>query len=124
MAEGILKSMDGRLEVLSAGTRPASRVHPYAVRVMQEIGIDLGGQYPKNVEPFLSQSFDFVITVCDNAKEFCPIFTGKVKKQMHIGFEDPAEATGNENEILDVFRRIREEIKRELEKFFRYYVMQ
>jgi arsenate reductase len=122
MAEGILKSIDEQLEVYSAGTRPASKVHPTAVRVMQEIGIDLSGNYPKQVEPFLSQTFDFVITVCDHAKEFCPLFSGRVNKQLHIGFDDPAEATGSENEKLAVFRRVREEIKRDFEQFYRKYI--
>jgi arsenate reductase len=122
MAEGILKSIDEQLEVYSAGTKPASRVHPIAVRVMQEIGIDLSENYPKQVEPFLSQTFDYVITVCDHAKESCPLFTGKVITQLHIGFDDPAEAKGSENEKLAVFRRVRAEIKRDFEQFYRKYI--
>ncbi|AFN74305.1 Arsenate reductase [Melioribacter roseus P3M-2] len=119
MAEGFLKSFDPDLEVFSAGTNPSSQVHPNAVKVMKEVGIDLSNNYPKNVDEFINQSFDYVITVCDNAKETCPVFMGKVKHQLHIGFEDPAEATGTEEEILNTFRRIRDEIKRD---FYQFYI--
>ncbi len=118
MAEGFLKSFDPSLEVYSAGTAPSDRVHPKAVQVMQEVGIDLTGGYPKNVDQFLNTSFDFVVTVCDHARETCPVFLGKVKEQLHIGFDDPAEARGTEEEVLAVFRRVRDEIKRD---FYRFY---
>lgn len=119
MAEGFLKSFDNRLEVFSAGTNPSSQVHPKAVQVMEEVGIDLSKNLPKKVDQFLNDSFDFVITVCDNAKETCPVFIGKVGKHLHIGFEDPADATGTEKEVLDQFRRIRDEIKKD---FFDFYL--
>lgn len=118
MAEGFLKSFDASLEVYSAGTNPAAKVHPKAVQVMQEVGIDISANYPKNVDQFLDQSFDYVITVCDHARETCPVFMGKVKEQLHIGFEDPAEATGSEEEVLAVFRRVRDEIQRDFYKFY------
>lgn len=118
MAEGFLKSFDQELEVFSAGTKPSSQVHPKAIQVMKEIGIDLSKNFPKMVDQFLNNSFDYVITVCDNAKETCPLFIGKVGKQLHIGFEDPADATGTEEEILSVFRRIRDEIKNDFYKFY------
>lgn len=118
MAEGFLKSFDSELEVYSAGTSPAEKVNPKAVAVMNEIGIDIGENYPKDVEQFINDSFDYVITVCDNAKETCPVFMGKVGKHLHIGFEDPAEATGTEEEILAVFRKVRDEIKN---AFFDFY---
>lgn len=118
MAEGFLKSFDTELVVFSAGTNPSNQVHPKAIQVMKEIGIDLSQNYPKMVDKFLNESFDFVITVCDNAKETCPVFIGKVGKQLHIGFEDPAEATGSEEEVLSVFRRIRDEIKHDFYDFF------
>ncbi len=111
MAEAFLKSFDKALEVFSAGTNIASRVHPKAVQVMSEVGIDLSKNYPKSVEQFLSHSFDYVITVCDNARETCPVFVGNVQHRLHIGFDDPAEAAGTEEEILAVFRRVRDEIK-------------
>lgn len=118
MAEGFLKSFDKRLKVYSAGTKPSLQVHPKAIQVMNEVGIDFSKNYPKTVDEFLNDSFDFVITVCDNAKESCPIFIGKVGKQLHIGFEDPAEAEGTEEEVLSVFRRIRDEIKKDFYEFY------
>jgi len=118
MAEGFLKSFDGDLKVYSAGTKPSTQVHPKAIQVMKEVGVDLSQNYPKMVDQFLNDSFDFVITVCDNAKESCPIFIGKVGKQLHIGFEDPAEATGTDEEILAVFRKVRDEIKNDFYEFY------
>jgi arsenate reductase len=118
MAEGFLKFFDNRLEVYSAGTQPSAQIHPKAVQVMKEAGIDISDGFPKEVGRFLHQSFDFVITVCDHAKETCPVFIGEVKEQMHIGFEDPAEATGTEAEVLAVFRRVRDEIRQEFRKFY------
>ncbi|GAB4328368.1 MAG: arsenate reductase ArsC [Calditrichia bacterium] len=118
MAEGFLKSFDPELEVYSAGTNPSGQVHPKAVQVMREIGIDISDGYPKDVDEFIDKSFDYVITVCDNARETCPVFIGDVKEQLHIGFEDPAEAEGSEEEILAVFRRVRDEIKRDFYDFY------
>ncbi|MBN1998983.1 arsenate reductase ArsC [candidate division KSB1 bacterium] len=118
MAEGFLKSFDVELDVYSAGTNPSSQVHPKAVQVMAEVGVDISGGNPENVEKYLDQSFDYVITVCDNAKETCPMFLGDVIEQLHIGFEDPADAVGTEEEVLAEFRRIRDEIK---EDFYSFY---
>jgi arsenate reductase len=120
MAEGFLKSFDKNLEVFSAGTKPAEKVNPFAVKVMQEVGIDISKGIAENVNKYLEQSFDYVITVCDNAKEICPIFIGKVKHHLHIGFDDPADAVGSEEEILPVYRRVRDEIKRDFYKFYAY----
>jgi len=113
MTEGFLKSLDPRLEVYSAGTNPAPRVNPLAIEVMKEIGIDISGGVPKKVDAFLSQSFDYVITVCDDADKNCPYFTGKVGRRVHIGFEDPAKT----NDIA-VFRKVRDQIR---ERFRDYY---
>ena len=118
MAEGFLKAFDPDLEVYSAGTNPSGEVHPKAIAAMQEMNIDISGNHPKNVSEFLDQPFDYVITVCDGAKETCPYFSGDVKHRLHIGFEDPAEATGTDEEIMNEFRRIRNEI---LVDFFRFY---
>ena len=118
MAEGILKNLDPALQVFSAGTSPASRVSSKAIAVMKEISIGLDHAYPKYVEQFLGSSFDYVITVCDHAKETCPFFTGSVKHRLHFGFDDPAEATGTEEEILQEFRRVRDEIRTEFNKFY------
>ena len=112
MAEGFLKSIGNSLQVFSAGTKPAERVHPLAINVMKEVGIDISGNKPKAVEEFVNDSFDYVITVCDDAKESCPVFIGKVQHRLHIGFEDPAEAAGTEEEILVAFRRGRDGIKK------------
>jgi arsenate reductase len=111
MAEGFLKSLDRELEVFSAGTAPAKEVHPRAIQVMNEKGIDLSSNQPSLIDDFLEKEFDYVITVCDHARENCPLFTGKVKHRLHIGFEDPAEARGSDEEILSEFRRIRDEIE-------------
>lgn len=118
MAEGYLKSYNSELEVCSAGTKPASRVNPNSVKVMDEVGIDISSQHPKDVGEFTNRSFDYVITVCDNAKEVCPVFTGEVKHRLHLPFEDPAEATGTNEEIISVYRKVRDEIN---EKFRRFY---
>ena len=123
MAEGFLKSLDKNLEVYSAGTKPAERVNPHAVKAMKEIGIDISDGVTENVEKYINKSFDFVITVCDNAKESCPIFTGEVKHQLHIGFDDPAEAVGTEEAVMSVYRRVRDEIKIEFKKFFNKNLM-
>ena len=118
MAEGFLKSFDDTLEVYSAGTEPSNEVHQKAIVVMNEIGIDLSTHHPKKVDEFLNETFDYVITVCGGAKESCPTFSGKVKHHIHIGFDDPAYATGTKEKIYSEFRRIRDEIKRD---FFEFY---
>lgn len=118
MAEGFLKSYDNKLEVFSGGTKPSKQTHPNAIKVMQEIGIDISKGYPQNVDEFIHMDFDFVITVCDHAKEICPVFLGKVKEQLHIGFEDPVDATGSEEEKLKVYRRVRDEINRDFTNFY------
>jgi arsenate reductase len=118
MAEGFLKSFDKNLEVYSAGTKPAERANPYAIKAMNEIGIDISRGIPENVDKYISQSFDYVITVCDNAKETCPVFMGDVKYRFHIGFEDPADAVGTEEEVMPVYRRVRDEIKKEFYGFY------
>ena len=118
MAEGFLKSLDPKLEVFSAGTEPGERIHPKAIQVMREKGIDLGNSAPKSVNKFISTPFDYVITVCDGARENCPVFLGQVKHRLHIGFDDPAIATGTEEEILSVFRRVRDEIFNDFKDFY------
>lgn len=118
MAEGFLRSFDSRLEVDSAGSRPAARVHPTAVRVMAEAGIDISRGRPKNVSQFLSDSIDYVITVCGNAERDCPAFLGGVKRRLHIGFPDPAEATGEPEEVLKTFRECRDDIKKRFRELY------
>jgi len=118
MAEGFLKSFDSELEVFSAGTIPAEKVNPNSVIVMDEVDIDISSQFTQNVDEFIDQSFDYVITVCDNAKEVCPVFTGDVKHQIHIPFGDPADAIGTEEEVFAVYKRVRDEIKRDFYEFY------
>ena len=118
MAEGFLKSFDENLEVFSAGTKPAEKVNPFAIKAMKEIGIDISKGIADDVEKYLSRSFDYVITVCDNAKETCPVFIGDVKHRLHIGFDDPADAVGTEEEVMPVYRRVRDEIKKEFYEFY------
>jgi arsenate reductase len=117
MAQGFLQSFDKKLEVHSAGTKPEKQVNPNAVKVMAELGIDISHHIPKNVAMYTGESWDYVITVCDNAKESCPIFLGNVKHRLHIGFEDPAAAKGEPEYVLSVYRRIRDEIKEHFVNF-------
>jgi len=118
MAEGFLKSFDPTLQVFSAGTNPAATVNPFAIKVMKEVGVDLSNHRPKDVGEFLDQPFDYVITVCDNAKETCPVFVGQVKHRLHLGFEDPAEARGSDDEVTAVFRQVRDEMKKTFQQFY------
>ncbi len=122
MAEGFLKRLDFNMEVYSAGTEPGEKVHPMAVEVMKEKNIDISSGHPKSVEKFVNISFDYVITVCDGAKENCPVFTGEVTHRLHIGFDDPAEATGSDNQIKAVFVRVRDEIEHDFTQFFNEYI--
>jgi arsenate reductase len=116
MAEGLLRQMAGdRFEALSAGTEVA-HVRPEAIQVMREIGIDISGQESKSVERFVGEPFSWVITVCDQAREACPYFTG-ADDTAHWGFDDPSEAQGSEQERLAVFRRVRDEIRDRLRMF-------
>ena len=117
MAEGLLKAYDPSLEVYSAGTKPAARVHPAAVEAMREVGIDIGAAIPKHVEQFLHQAFDVVVTVCDGANETCPVFLGRVGRRVHIGFEDPARVEGSPDAVLAAFRRVRDRIGERLADF-------
>ncbi|MDA3910146.1 MAG: arsenate reductase ArsC [Bacteroidales bacterium] len=119
MAYGFLKSMDSGLTIRSAGTEPATQVNPKAVQVMQEIEIDISTHTPHLVDEYLSETWDYVITVCDDANETCPVFLGKVKNRLHIGFEDPSYAVGSEDFIMSEFRRIRDEIITAFEIFYR-----
>ena len=116
MAEGLLRSMAGeRFEVTSAGVSPSS-VRPEAIEAMREIGVNISNHRSKSVDEFLGQEFDYVITVCDNANEQCPVFPGKTKR-IHWSFEDPAAAEGSAEEKLRVFIRVRNEIRNRLEEF-------
>jgi arsenate reductase len=109
MAEGLLRSMAGdRFDVASAGTE-ATRVHPLAIRAMADLGVDLGRHSSKTVDGLLGEPWDYVITVCDSANEKCPIFPGRTTR-LHWSFADPSQATGSDDERLEVFRKIRDQI--------------
>lgn len=118
IAQGFLQSFDKNIEVHSAGTFPATKVNPRAIEVMAEAGIDISKSTPKSVDEFLNDQWDYVITVCDDANETCPVFLGKVKHRLHIGFIDPSNTTGPEEFIMSEFRRVRDEIE---EEFFKFY---
>jgi arsenate reductase len=111
LAEGILCHAAGNLiEVRSAGSKPAGYVHPQAIEVMKEIGIDISGHTSKHMSEFLNKNITTVITVCGNADQACPMFPGQVNRY-HWGFDDPAHAKGTDEEVLAVFRRVRDQIK-------------
>jgi arsenate reductase (thioredoxin) len=114
MAEGLLRHLAGnRFEVMSAGTE-ATHIRPLAVRAMDELGIDISKQESKTLDRYLGETFDYVITVCDDANEACPVFPG-AKRRLHWSFEDPAQATGSEEERLRVFQSVRDEIRGRIE---------
>lgn len=111
MAEGVLREAAGDLiEVQSAGSNPAGHVHPLAIQVMKEIGIDISGHRSKHMNEYLNRNVETVITVCGNADQACPMFPGQVNRH-HWGFDDPAHATGMEEERLVVFRKVRDQIR-------------
>jgi arsenate reductase len=119
MAEGLANHFLGnRVEAFSAGTE-ATRVNPLAARVMAEIGIDLAGHRSKILDEFAGQAFDYVISLCGDANEKCPLFFGDVKR-LHMGFEDPSRLPGSEEEVLPEYRRVRDEIKTKLCDFFAF----
>jgi arsenate reductase len=118
IAQGFLQSFDKNIEVHSAGTFPSAKVNPRAIKVMAEAGIDISHHYPKLIDIYLNDNWDYVITVCDEAKESCPVFTGKVKHQLHFGYEDPSFLEDSEEFILGEFRRLRDRMKREFYKLY------
>ena len=112
LAEGILRqALGSAFQVASAGSKPAGYVHPLAIQAMAEIGIDISAHRSKHLDEFLSQPVETLITVCGNADQACPMFPGQVNRH-HWGFDDPAHATGTEEEQMQVFRRVRDEIRR------------
>jgi arsenate reductase len=118
MAQGFLQSFDSSIEVCSAGTEPAAAINEKAVAVMKEAGIDISGHKPESVSKYIGETWDYVITVCDEANETCPVFSGKVIHRLHMGFEDPSKVTGSEQYVMAEFRKVRDRIR---EKFLRFY---
>jgi arsenate reductase len=117
MAEGLVNhDLGHRIKAFSAGTE-ATRVNPWAAKVMAEIGIDLSGHRSKTLDEFAGEPFDYVITLCGDANEKCPLFFGGVQR-LHIGFEDPSRLPGSEEEVLPEYRRVRDEIRQTMREFF------
>ena len=113
MAHGFLQSFNRNLDVHSAGTKASGSINEKAVAVMKEVGVDISAHTSDPVEKYLNEEWDYVITVCGGANEECPVFTGKVKNRLHIGFDDPSHATGSDEFIWSEFRRVRDEIWKE-----------
>ena len=117
MAEALWESLGaGNWESESAGSKPSGHVHPLAVQAMKELEIDISTDESKSLDQFQNQPFDIVVTVCDNAKESCPVFPG-AKETFHWPFDDPADATGTDDEKMSVFRRVRDEIKEKIQEY-------
>ncbi len=121
MAHGFLQSFDSRLQVASAGTEASGKLNPKAVEVMKEIGIDISHHTSDQVDMYLDDEWDYVITVCGGANETCPAFLGKVRHRLHIGFDDPSHATGTPEFIQSEYYRVRNEIR---ESFYKLYMEQ
>lgn len=119
MAHGFLQSFDARVEVFSAGTKASGKLNERAVRVMSEAGIDISSHTSDQVEKYIQEEWDYVITVCGGANETCPSFSGKVKNRLHIGFDDPSEAWGEDIWVMKQYLRVRDEIK---EAFYNLYI--
>ena len=109
MAEGFAHKMGW--DAYSAGTKPETQVNPFAINVMAEIGVDISQHTPEPISKYLDENFDIVATLCDNARETCPVFTGVSKYQIHNGFIDPANAAGSDGEITEVYHQVRDEIR-------------
>ena len=118
MAHGFMQSFDKRLQVESAGTEASGKLNLNAVKAMSEIGIDISGHTSDSVNKYLDQEWDYVITVCGGANENCPVFIGKVKHRLHMGYDDPSHAVGTDEFIWSEFIRVRDEIK---EGFYKLY---
>ncbi|NCC09695.1 MAG: arsenate reductase ArsC [Bacteroidia bacterium] len=118
MAHGFLQSFDKEITVRSAGTQASGKLHAGAVKAMAEAGIDISHHTSESVDKYLGESWDYVITVCGGAHENCPMFIGKVKHRLHIGFDDPSHATGTSEFIESEFRRVRDEIKKSFQAFY------
>lgn len=112
MAHGFMNHFDNNLEVYSAGVAPGYRVAPEAIEVMAEKDIDISGHVPENVRYYLKDTFDYVITVCDHANETCPAFIGRVKHRLHFPFPDPYQAAGSHKQLMDIYRKVRDDIEK------------
>jgi len=118
MAHGFLQSFDKNIIVCSAGTEASGKVNEKAIQVMKGIGIDISHHTSDPLEKHLEEEWDYVITVCGDANENCPAFSGRVKNRLHIGFDDPSVVTGSEEFMMSEFRRVRDEIRDAFRKFY------
>lgn len=118
MAHGFLEQFDNNLIVRSAGTEASGKIAQKAVEVMNEIGIDISNHTSDSIDKYIDEAWDYVVTVCGGANETCPAFVGEVKNRIHIGFDDPVNAKGSEEFILNEYRRVRDEIKSAFQKFY------
>jgi len=123
MGQGFLQSFSKDITVCSAGTNPSTMVSKKAIAVMKEAGIDIRGEKPKHVGIYLHEVWDYVITVCDDANETCPVFQGKVRHRVHMPFEDPSFFKGSEEQTINEFRRIRDQIKETLFRFYKENIL-
>jgi len=122
MAHGFLQSFDKNITVCSAGTEATGKLNPKAVEVMKEAGVDISHHTSDQVDKYLGEEWDYVITVCGGANETCPAFMGKVKHRLHIGFDDPSHSEGSDEYIMNEFRRVRDEIKQAFYEFYRSHI--
>jgi arsenate reductase (thioredoxin) len=118
LAHGFLQSFDKRLQVFSSGTEPAARVNPTAIDVMKKVDIDISKHRPTHVSQYLSEEWDYVITIWENPKKTCPVFQGKVRHWLHIGFDDPSLVRGSYVEVINEFYRVRNDIRDEFYKLY------
>lgn len=118
MAHGFLQSFDDKLKVYSAGTKSSGSVHPLAIKVMKEAGVDISSHQSDSITQYLDRDWSYVITVCGGANENCPVFIGNVKHRLHIGFDDPSDAIGSDEFIYSEFIRVRDEIKEQFKAFY------
>lgn len=118
MAHGFLQSFDDELKVYSAGTKSSGSVHPLAIKVMKEAGVDISSHQSDSITQYLDRDWSYVITVCGGANENCPVFIGNVKHRLHIGFDDPSDAIGSDEFIYSEFIRVRDEIKEQFKAFY------
>ena len=122
MAHGFLQALDKTLQVFSAGIQASGQLNQQAVAVMSEVGIPIGHHTSDQVDTYLNDEWDFVITVCGQAQETCPAFAGKVRHKLHFGFDDPSHAKGSEEYIWSEFRRVRNEIGEKMQWFYEEYI--
>ena len=118
MAHSFLQSFDDSITVCSAGTKATGKVNPMAVEVMREAGVDISHHTSDQVDKYLNDEWDYVITVCGGANETCPAFLGKVKHRLHIGFDDPSDVVGTDEFVMSEYRRVRDEIKTAFRKLY------